>query len=82
MLILLKLLYRLVARLSRNNFWTERQVGELCRAVVMNKQIEWIIGDPDIYKFYRNLLGDLCIPEQGPIKNVYDMLHEADDDKK
>lgn len=74
--------HRLVARLSRNNFWTEHQVGELCRAVVMNTQIEWIIGDPDIYKFYRNLLGDLCIPEQGPIKNVYDMLHEADDDKK
>ena len=74
--------HRLIARLSRNNFWTEQQVGELCRAVVMNTQVEWILGDPDIDKFYRSLLEDLCIPELGPIKKVYDMLYEADDEKK
>ena len=73
--------HRLIARLSRNNFWTEQQVGELCRAVVMNTQVEWILGDPDIDKFYRSLLEDLCIPELGPIKKVYDMLYEADDEK-
>ncbi len=74
--------HRLIAKLSKNNNWTPHQIEELCRAVEMNTQVEWIFEDPDICAFYRTILINVVIPQSGVVKNVYDLLYEAEQDQR
>lgn len=73
--------HSLITKLTRNNYWTARQVDELCRAVIDNSQVGWVIGDSDICSFYRCLLADIT-DRTGHLKTVYDMVFEAKEDQK
>ncbi len=45
-----------VARLKHFADFTEAQLNELIAAVVANRQIHWIIGDPDVREFVVTLM--------------------------
>lgn len=45
--------------LSSNKDWTIEQIRELCRAAVNNSQVNDIIADDDIKKFYVGLLRNI-----------------------
>lgn len=71
----------LIARLARKGYWTAHQTVELCRAVDINTQVGWLIGDEDVCNFYKNLLADIT-DRTGCLKTVYDMLFEVEEDQR
>ena len=48
--------HAIVDRLNKYSDWTESQQEDLFKAVINNSQISWIIGDDDVFEFYRSLL--------------------------
>ncbi|TOO38325.1 hypothetical protein, partial [Vibrio parahaemolyticus] len=45
-----------IERLSKFSEFNKSQVDELCEAALSNRQINWIIGDPDVYEFFSSLV--------------------------
>ena len=66
--------HRLIAELSKNDYWTAFQIDNLCRAVLENSQVGWIIQDEDLHSFYMKLLADISVFD-GIIKEVWDILN-------
>lgn len=73
--------HSIIAKLQKNSCWTAHQVDELCRAVVDNSQVGWVIGDSDVCSFYRGLLADIT-DRSGHMKIVFDMVFEADENQR
>lgn len=73
--------HSLIAKLQKNSYWSAHQVDELCRAVIDNSQVGWVIGDLDVCSFYRGLLADIS-DRTGHLKIVYDMVFEAEEDQR
>ena len=73
--------HSLIAKLQKNSYWSAHQVDELCRAVIDNSQVGWLIGDLDVCSFYRGLLADIS-DRTGHLKIVYDMVFEAEEDQR
>ena len=73
--------HSLIAKLQKNSYWSAHQVDELCRAVIDNSQVGWVIGDLDVCSFYRGLLADIS-DRTGNLKIVYDMVFEAEEDQR
>lgn len=48
--------HRIIEDLSKYTDWSLRQVQDICRAVIDNNQVNWILGDKDVYDFLENLL--------------------------
>ena len=71
--------HNLITKLRRNDYWTDHQVDELCRAVIDNTQVVWLIGDDDVRSFYKGLLINITV-RTGHLKTVSDMLFEAEED--
>ena len=44
-----------IAKLSDYDFFTQEQVENMVDALFANNQISWIIGDPDVKRFYQDL---------------------------
>lgn len=72
--------HSIIAKLQKNSYWTAHQVNELCRAVVDNSQVGWVIGDFDVCSFYRGLLADIT-DRSGHLKTVFDMVFGAEDQR-
>lgn len=68
--------HQLIRALSQNSCWSTNQVEELCRAVVMNTQVEWLINDQDVYEFYKKLLKNSRSSELEIVKTVYNMIYK------
>lgn len=47
--------HSLIAKLSKYDEFAQKQVEELADALLANNQINWIIGDDDVYSFYKKL---------------------------
>ena len=73
--------HSIIAKLQKNSYWTAHQVDELCRAVVDNSQVGCVIGDLDVCSFYRGLLADIT-DRSGHLKNMFDMVFEAEEDQR
>ncbi|MBR0282811.1 MAG: ATP-binding protein [Oscillibacter sp.] len=71
--------HSLIGKLARHHDWTLFQTKELCRAVLINNQVEWILEDDDVNKFYRELLSDVDVEKMpdNPIRAVYGMLFDV-----
>ena len=70
--------HSIIAKLQKNNYWTAHQIDELCRAVVDNSQVGWVIADPDVRSFYRGLLVGIT-DRTGYLKTLYDMTFDAEE---
>ena len=73
--------HTLIAKLKKNDYWTAHQIDELCRAVIENSQVGWVIGDSDVCSFYRGILADIT-DRSGNMNTVYDMVFEAEEDQR
>ena len=69
----------IIVKLQMNKNWTIHQIDELCRAVVVNHQVGWVIGDSDVHSFYRGLLVNIT-DRTGYINDVYDMVFKIEKD--
>ena len=71
--------HSLIGKLARHHDWTLFQTKELCRAVLINNQVEWILEDDDVNKFYRKLLSDVDVEKMSDdsIRAVYGMLFDV-----
>lgn len=49
--------HSIIKDLKEYDGWSEEQIKELCVAGVNNSQVNWILGDEDVYEFYDTLLG-------------------------
>lgn len=50
--------HNVVSELSKYNGWDENQIRKICYAFIINNQINWISNDPDIYEFYKRIVGE------------------------
>lgn len=68
----------IIAMLNKHSGWTEAQIEELCKCVLENDQVGWILNDIDVYEFYTRLLSELDINsvEDSNINKVSSMLEE------
>jgi hypothetical protein len=64
----------IIRKLSENDYWTGPEIDALCMAALSNTQIEEIIKDEPVNRFYTNLLRDLEITD-GPTKDIYNLLN-------
>lgn len=46
----------IINALKEYSGWTNNQIEELCNAAINNRQVAWILGDPDVLDFYYELL--------------------------
>lgn len=51
--------HAIISQLQTYSGWTMEQIEKLCAALIDNNQVSWIIGDPDIYEFYNELLSNI-----------------------
>lgn len=49
----------IIAMMSKFSGWTDSQIEELCEIAENNTQVNWIINDEDVSKFYCNLLANV-----------------------
>lgn len=70
--------HKIIGQLKDNTDWTESQVEELCKAVINNTQVEWILGDSDIFEFYYDLLFNNSSPnmESESVRKVVEKIIE------
>jgi predicted nucleic acid-binding protein len=47
--------HSVVAKLSKFTDFTTAQLNEIVEAAVFNRQVSWIIGDPDVYEFLKSV---------------------------
>lgn len=68
----------IIAMLNKHSGWTYAQTEELCKCVLENDQVGWILNDIDVYEFYTRLLSELDINsvEDSNINKVSSMLEE------
>lgn len=58
--------HKIIADLSEYSDWSTRQIEDMCAAAMNNNQVSWLLGDDDVYDFYRKLL------ECGNAENSFD----------
>ena len=73
--------HSLIAKLQKNNCWAAHQIDELCRAVICNSQVGWVMSDSDVCSFYRSLLTNIT-DRTGYLKTVYDMAFATEKDQE
>ena len=71
----------LVSKLKLNNKWTADQIDALCRAAVENSQVRWILGDKEIFGFYKELIEGVT-DKTGYVLSVYDRLLKQEEIKE
>jgi len=47
--------HNIISHLSKYDGFTRKQVEDIVNALIYNNQVRWIITDPDINEFYRNI---------------------------
>ena len=47
--------HALIRSLATHSDWTEAQKEDLFKACHENRQVHWIVGDPDVFEFYNQL---------------------------
>lgn len=55
--------HKIVADLNEYSEWSNRQIEDMCAAAVKNNQVGWLLGDDDVYLFYKQLLGCNCVKD-------------------
>lgn len=67
-----------IAMLNKYSSWTDTQKEELCKCVLENDQVGWILNDIDVNEFYTRILSglDMNSVEDPNIKKVNSMLEE------
>ena len=67
--------------LNKYSSWTDTQKEELCKCVLENDQVGWILNDIDVNEFYTRILSglDMNSVEDPNIKKVNSMLEELKD---
>ncbi|KQA98060.1 hypothetical protein XV92_17660 [Vibrio metoecus] len=72
-----------IERLSKFSEFNKSQVDELCDAALSNRQINWIIGDPDVYAFFSSLVAShKGLIEKSKLEKLEEELREnAPDDE-
>ena len=73
--------HSLIAKLRKNDYWTAHQIDELCKAVIENSQVGWVITDPYVCSFYKGVLVDIT-DRTGHVDTVFDMIFEAKKDQE
>lgn len=48
--------HKIIAELKEYSEWSGRQIEDICEAAVKNNQVSWLLGDDDVYTFFRKLL--------------------------
>lgn len=48
--------HRVIEKLAHMSGWSLRQIQDMCKAAIENKQVYWIITDEDVQQFFRTLL--------------------------
>lgn len=51
--------HAMIRSLSEYHDWSARQIDDICSAAVNNRQINWILGDDDVFSFYEKLLSSI-----------------------
>lgn len=51
--------HSVISKLQRIDSWTNEQKEELCEIALRNSQILYILGDPDVSRFYQGLLKNM-----------------------
>ena len=70
-----------IAMLNKYSNWTGTQIEELCKCVLENDQVGWILNDIDVNEFYTRILSglDMNSVKEPNIKKVNSMLEELND---
>lgn len=68
----------IINMMNRYSDWTDTQIEELCEIANGNSQVEWILGDPDIFEFYSDLIANynLNSDENGSVNKIKEKLEE------
>ena len=48
--------HKIITDLNEYSEWSRRQIEDMCAAAVKNNQVSWLLGDDDVYSFYKQLL--------------------------
>ena len=48
--------HKIIADLNEYSEWSSRQIEDMCAAAVKNNQVSWLLGDKDVYLFFKQLL--------------------------
>lgn len=74
--------HEVIALIKRYSGWTEQQIEKICSALVDNRQVSWIIQDPDIFNFYRSIIAGFDYEKlsDGSIKQAIDIINGIEDD--
>lgn len=48
--------HKIIADLNEYSEWSSRQIEDMCAAAVKNNQVSWLLGDNDVYLFFKQLL--------------------------
>lgn len=69
----------IIASLKDYSKWTDQQIERLCSALIDNRQVQWIIDDPDVFDFYQTILSSVSHEKlaNSLIKRAIDILSES-----
>lgn len=51
--------HRVISKLKDYADWSEKNISDLCSAVIDNNQVQWVIYDKDVYDFFTDLIGTI-----------------------
>ena len=69
--------HKVIADLSEYSEWSERQIEDMCESAIKNSQVSWLLGDEDVYAFFRKLL-ESSNAKSSFDENVLDLQMELD----
>ena len=74
--------HEVIALLRQYSGWTKQQIEKICSALVDNRQVSWIIHDPDIFKFYHSIIAEFDYEKlsDGSIRQAIDIINGFEDD--
>lgn len=72
----------IIASLNNYSGWTDSQIDKLCSALVNNTQVQWIITDLDVLKFYLTILANVDMDKlsNGNIQQATDIILKSYDE--
>ena len=74
----------IIAMMNKHVGWTEAQIESICSAAENNTQVSWLLGDDDVFEFYKSLLSKVNYDDlpDGATKRVIDSIIDVSAEKQ
>ena len=77
--------HAIISSLPKHSFGTVEEIEQLCLAADTNTQVSWIFQDPDVFKFYKDLLSNINTDDynqDSPVIKIQSLISSIEEKKK